>query len=171
MEEEQVVVLGVLHVGFFFTSRGRCALCCEFYASCASYVSCVCASTLPLEEGRDIFRFLQTLPPATKGEAAEQGPKEATGCVVALAEVSTRGDGGPAREEVRVVVSLPFAHHARMVLLRLWNLPRLVLRVLLVLRVISVLILALLWRTAPRFPCSVDSQIPVRVKEEPPNSL
>ena len=41
MEEQQVVVLGVLRVCFFVTSRGRYALCSACYASCASYVSCL----------------------------------------------------------------------------------------------------------------------------------
>ena len=36
MEEQRVVVLGVLHLCFFVTSRGRCALCCACYASYAS---------------------------------------------------------------------------------------------------------------------------------------
>ena len=36
-----MVVLGVLHVCFFVTSRGRYALRCACYASCASYVSCL----------------------------------------------------------------------------------------------------------------------------------
>ena len=44
MEEQQVVVLGVLRVCFFVTSRGQCALCCACYASCASYVSCLCVA-------------------------------------------------------------------------------------------------------------------------------
>ena len=39
MGEQQVVVLRVLHVCFFFASTGRCALCCVFYASCASHMS------------------------------------------------------------------------------------------------------------------------------------
>ena len=44
MEEQQVVVLGVLRVCFFVTSSGRCALCCACCASCASYVSCLCVA-------------------------------------------------------------------------------------------------------------------------------
>ena len=39
--EQQVVVLGVLRVCFFVTSRSGCALCCACCASCASYVSCL----------------------------------------------------------------------------------------------------------------------------------
>ena len=54
-------------------------------------------------------------------------------------------------------MSLPFARHARMVLLCLWNPPRRVLRVLRVLRVTCVSIPALLWRTAPRFPRSAGA--------------
>ena len=53
----------------------------------------------------------------TKGEEADQGPKEATEGTAAGAEVLAGGDGGPASEPVRVVVPLPFARHARMVLL------------------------------------------------------
>ena len=41
MEQQQVVVLGVLHVCFFFTSRGQSALCCASSASCASCMSCL----------------------------------------------------------------------------------------------------------------------------------
>ena len=66
------------------------------------------------------------------------------------------------------MVPLLFARHARMVLLCLWNPPRRVLRGLRVLRVTCVSILALLWRTAPRFPCSAGAR---QVKEEPPDSL
>ena len=149
MEEQHVVVLGVLHVCFFFAYRSRCALCCAF---CASYVS---ASALPLEDRRDIFRVLHELPPETKGEQAEQGCKKATKGASAGAEVSAGGDGGPAGAQVCVVVSLLFARQARMVLLRLWNPPRLVLRML---RVICVLILAHLRRTPPLFPCSADGR-------------
>ena len=58
---------------------------------------------------------------------------------------------------MRVVVPPPFARHARMVLFCLWNPPWRVLRVLRVLRVTCVSILALLWRTAPRFPWSADA--------------
>ena len=65
------------------------------------------------------------------------------------------------------MVSLPFARHACMVLLRLKNPPRPVLRVWRVLGVVFFLILALLWRTEPRFRVL---QTPVRVKEEPPDS-
>ena len=111
------------------------------------------AFALPLEERRDIFRVLQKLPPETKGEEAEQRPKEAAEGAASAAEVSARRDGGPAGGQVRVVVSLPFARHARMVLLRLWNLPRPILRVLRALHVIFVLIVALLWRIAPCLPC------------------
>ena len=82
------------------------------------------ASALPLEERRRVFRVMQTLPPETKGEDAEQGPKEAAEGAVAGAEVSARGDGGPAGEHVRVVVPLPFERHTRMVLLCLSNPPR-----------------------------------------------
>ena len=41
MEEPEVIVLGVLHVCLFFTSRGQPAPSCAFYASCASYVLCL----------------------------------------------------------------------------------------------------------------------------------
>ena len=116
------------------------------------------ASALPLEERRRVVRVLQKLHPETKGEEAKQGPKEAAEGAAegaaAGAEVWVGGDGGPAGEQMRVVVPVPFACHARMVLLCLWNPPRRVLRVLRVLRVACVSILALLWRTAPRFPCS-----------------
>ena len=40
MEEQQVVVPGVLRVRFFVASRGRCAMCCACCASFASYMSC-----------------------------------------------------------------------------------------------------------------------------------
>ena len=144
MEEQQVVVLGVLRVCFFVTSRGQCAPC----STCR-------ASLVPLEERRQVVRVLQKLPPETKGEEAKEGPKEAAEGAAkgaaARAEVLAGGDGGPAGEQVRVAVSLPFARHARMVLLCLWNPPRRVLRVT------CVSILALLWRTATRFPCSVGA--------------
>ena len=42
MDEQQVVVLGVLRMCFFVTSRGRCALCCCCWESWASYVLCLC---------------------------------------------------------------------------------------------------------------------------------
>ena len=41
MEERQVVLLSVLHLCFFVTSRVRCALCCPCCASCACYMSCL----------------------------------------------------------------------------------------------------------------------------------
>ena len=41
MEEEQVVVLRVLHVCFFVASRGRCAPCGACCAFCAFYMSCL----------------------------------------------------------------------------------------------------------------------------------
>ena len=116
------------------------------------------ASAVPLEERRHVVRVLHKLPPETKGEEAKEGPKEAAEGAAeeaaARAEVSAGGDGGPAGEQVRVAVSLPFACPARMVLLCLWNPPRRVLRVLRVLRVTCVSILALLCRTGPRFPRS-----------------
>ena len=119
------------------------------------------ASALPLEETRHVVRVLQKLPPETRGEEAKQGPKEAAkGAVEGAAvgaEVSAGADGGPAGEQMRVVVPLPFACLARMVLLCLLNPPRRVLRVLRVLRVTCVSTLALLWSTAPRFPCSADA--------------
>ena len=114
------------------------------------------ASVLPLEETRHVFCVLQKIPRETKGEEAEQGPKEAAEGAATGAEVSAGGDGGPAGEQVRVVGPLPFARHTRMVLLCLWNPPRRVLRVLRVLCVIFASILALLWRIEPRFPCSAD---------------
>ena len=119
------------------------------------------ASALPLEERRHVVRVVQKLPLETKGEEAKQGPKEAAEGAAegaaAGAEVTAGGDGGPAGEQVCVVVPLPFARHARMVLLCLWNPPRRVLRVLRVLRVTCVSILALLWRTTPLFPCSAGA--------------
>ena len=81
------------------------------------------ASALPLEERPDVFRVLQKLPLETKGEEAAQGPKQAAEGAAAGAEVSAGGDGGPAGEEVCVVVSPPFARHARIVPLRLRNPP------------------------------------------------
>ena len=120
-----------------------------------------CASALPLEEGRHVVHVLQKLPPETKGEEAKQGPKEAgegaAEGAAAGAEVSTGGDGGPAGEQVRVVVPLPFARHARMVPLCLWNPPRRVLRVVCMLCVTCLSIPALLWRIAPRFPCCANA--------------
>ena len=74
------------------------------------------------EERRDLFCVLQKLPPKTKGGEAEQGPQEAAAGTAAGAEDSAGGDGGPAGEQVRVVVSPPFARHARLVVLRPWNL-------------------------------------------------
>ena len=41
MEEQKVVVPGVLRVCFFVASRGRCVLCCACDASYASYMSCL----------------------------------------------------------------------------------------------------------------------------------
>ena len=125
------------------------------------------ASAVPVQERRDVFCILQKLPLQTKGEEAEQGPKEAAESGAARAGVSAASDGGSSDEHMRVVLSLPFARHVRMVLLRLWNLPWPILRVLRVLRGIFDLILALLWRTAPRFRAL---QTPVRAKEEPPDS-
>ena len=132
-----------------------------------------CALALPLEERRHVVRVLQKLPPETEGAEAKQGPKEAAeGAAEGTAEgaaaggeVSAGGDGGPAGEHVRVVVPLPVARHARMVLLCLWNPPRRVLRILRALRVRCVSILALLWRTAPRFPfsvraCAIEGEAP-----------
>ena len=136
-------------------------LLCWVFATCASSspleadVLCVAcfthlvhptcrASTVPLRERRDVFCILQKLPRQTKGEEAEQGPKEAAESAAARAGVSAAGDGGSSNEHVRGVVSLPFARHVRMVLLRLWNLPWPILRVLRVLCGIFVLILALL---------------------------
>ena len=120
--------------------------------------STCCASVVPLEERRHAVRVLHKLPPKTKGEEAKEGPKVAAEGAVegaaARAEVSAGGDGGPAREHVCVAMSLPFARHARMVLLCLSNPPRHVLRVLRVLRVTCVSPLAPLWRTALRFPRS-----------------
>ena len=79
------------------------------------------ASVVPLEERRHVVRVLLKLPPETKGEEAKEGPKEAAEGAAegaaARAEVSEGGDAGPAGEQVRVAVSLPFARHARMVLL------------------------------------------------------
>ena len=150
-------------------------LLCWVFSTCASsspleadvlYVARVtrlarptcCASALPLEERRHVFRVLQKLSPETKGEEAEQGPKEAGEGAAADAEVSAGGNGGPAREHVHVVVPLPLARHTRMVLVCLWNPPRPFLRVRRVLRVLFVSTVALLWRTAPRFPCSADAR-------------
>ena len=110
------------------------------------------ASVVPLEERRHVVRVLQKLPPETKREEDKEGLKEAAEGAAARVEVSAGGDGGPAGGQVRVAVSLPFARHARTVLLCLLNPPRRVLRVLRVLPVTCVSILALLWRTAPRFP-------------------
>ena len=62
------------------------------------------AFTLPLEERRHVVRVLQKLPLETKGGEAKQGPKEAAEGAAAGAEVSAGGDGGPAGEQVRVVV-------------------------------------------------------------------
>ena len=114
-----------------------------------------------LEDRRHVVCFVQKLPPETKGEEAKEGPKvTAEGAAedaAARAEVSAGGDGGAAGEQVHVAGSLPFARHARMVLLCLWNPPRRVLRVLRMLRVTCVSIPALLWRTAPRFPRSAGA--------------
>ena len=85
------------------------------------------ASAWALEKRRHVVRVLQKLPPETKGEEAKQGPKEAAEGAAegaaAGAEVSAGGNDGPAGEQVRVVVPLPFARHACMVLLCLWNPP------------------------------------------------
>ena len=62
------------------------------------------ASALPVEERRDVFRVMHKLPLETKGEEAEQGPKEAAEGAATGAEVSAGGDGGVAVEQVRVVV-------------------------------------------------------------------
>ena len=119
------------------------------------------ASAVPLEDKRHVVRVLQKPPPETEGEEAKEGPKKpakgAAKGAAASAEVSAGGDGGPAGEQVRVAGSLPFARHAPMVLLCLWNPPWPVLRVLRVLRVTCVSIPALLWRTSPRFPCSAGA--------------
>ena len=45
MEEQQVVVLGVLRVCFFVASRGRCAPCCVCCAFCAVYMLCLCVAS------------------------------------------------------------------------------------------------------------------------------
>ena len=141
--------------------RRSSGLLCWVFSTCASsspleaVVLCVAHVTplaralcrtaaLPLEQRRHASHVLQKLAPTTKGEEAGQGPKEAAEGAAAGAEVSVGGDGGPAREQVPIVVPLPFARHTCMVLLRLQNLPRPVLRVLRVLRVILVSILALL---------------------------
>ena len=154
-------------------SRSR--LLCWALSTCASFslleadVLCVArfprlarplcrGCALPLEERRDVFRVLQKLPLETKGEDAEQGPKEAAAGATARAEVSAGRDGGPSGEQVRVVVSVPFARHARMVVLCLWNLLGTLPRVLPLLGVTFVLIPPLLWRTTPRFPCSADAR-------------
>ena len=123
-------------------------------ARCAR--STILASAVPLENRRQVVRVLQKPPPETEGEEAKEGPKEpAEGAAEGAAappEVSAGGDGGRAGGQVRVAGSLPFARHACMVLLCLCNLSWRVLRVLRVLRVTSVLIPALHWKTAPRFP-------------------
>ena len=115
------------------------------------------ASALPLEERRHVFHVLQKLPLETNGEEAKQGPKKPAEGAAAGAEVSAGGDGGRAGEQVRSVVPQLFARHARMVLLCLWIPPRHVLRGSRVLRVTFVLIVALLGRIAPCFPCSADA--------------
>ena len=116
---------------------------------------------MPLEGRRHVVRVLQKPPPKMKGEEAKEGPKEpaegAAEGAAARAEISAGGDGGPAGEQVGVAGSLPFARHARMVLLCLCNPPRRVLRVLRVLRVTCVSVLALLRRTTPRFPRSAGA--------------
>ena len=82
------------------------------------------ASALPLEERRHVFRVVHKLPRETKGEKAEQGPKDAAEGAAAGAENSAGGNGGPAGEQVRVVVPLLFARHTHMVVLCLYNPPR-----------------------------------------------
>ena len=123
-----------------------------------------------MEASRHVFRVLQKLPPETEGEGAEQAPKEAPKSAGAVTEVSEGGNGGPAGEQVRVVVPLPFARHNRMVLLCPWNPPRRVLRALRVLSVIFLRIVALLWRTAPRFQCFADTCASQGGAPPPPDS-
>ena len=129
------------------------------------------AYALPLEERRHFVRVLQKLPPETKGEEAKQGPKEAAEGAAEGAkageEVSARGDGGLAGEQVRVVVPLPFARHARMVLLSLRN-PRGVRCAFCACYALQVS------RFKPssggQHPVFRVLQTPVRVKEEPSDS-
>ena len=128
MEQQQLVVLRAFRVCSMFSMCASCSplvadVLCDARIPRSTRPPC-CASSIPSEPRSYVLPILQQQPPEAKGEVAQQGFSEAAQGAAAGAEVSARGVGGPASEQMRVVVSMPLARYARVVLLRRWNLPR-----------------------------------------------
>ena len=170
MEEQQVVVLGVLRVCFFVTSRRHHALCCACCAPCASYVSCLRVA-FGGETSR-CSRFAEAVHRRLKGRRPNKGPRRPQKALhKALPHVRSSQQGAMVVEQVS---RCALWCHCRLRVMPVWYCCACGIRpgMCCTFCTCYTLHVSRFWPSSGgQHPVFRVLQTPVRVKEEPPDSL